>query len=213
MRAAETVTINNRTRTYAERSSDLGPLHISKAGGAITLDDAPDGGTVHTGGGNIVIESAGGKLTATTGGGDIEIRRVTGSARVSTGAGDVHITVVDDDGREHTIEATSGHGTIELVLPRSLDARVELETAYTEGFGHVATRIDSDWTLERSGIERNGRARTAERRGSSSGRQASSGADVASFAWHVNGDVIVRRSASLGYPRFPISRFPIPDSR
>ena len=56
---------------------------------------------------------------------------------------------VDDDGREHNIEATSGRGTIEVTLPRSLDARVELETAYTEGYGR-RTRIDSDWTLERS---------------------------------------------------------------
>jgi beta-lactamase regulating signal transducer with metallopeptidase domain/DUF4097 and DUF4098 domain-containing protein YvlB len=143
-----TTTDNNRTNSIG-RSLDRGPLHITKAGGAISLDEVPDGATIHTGGGNIVVERAGGDLTATTGGGDVELRRVEGSASVSTGSGDVRITVVDDEDREHNIEARSGRGTIELVLPRSLDARVELETAYTEGFGR-RTRIESDWTLERS---------------------------------------------------------------
>ena len=143
-----TATVNTKDRTVTIADGP-GRLHITKAGGSIRLGDAPDGGTVRTGGGDIIIERAAGDLTVSTGGGDIEISRTTGSATVGTGAGDVHITVVDDDGREHTIDVSSGSGTVELVLPRSLDARVELETAYTERFGRK-TRIDSDWSFERT---------------------------------------------------------------
>ena len=129
--------------------STRGRLHISKAGGPITLDAAPDGGTIHTGGGDVTVGTTGGDVTVTTGGGDVEIRRVTGSATVSTGSGDVRITVVDENGEAHEIEASSGHGTIEVTLPRSLDARVELEAAYTEGFGR-RSRVESEWSLEQS---------------------------------------------------------------
>jgi beta-lactamase regulating signal transducer with metallopeptidase domain len=131
------------------RELSIGALHITKAGGHITLDAAPQGGIIHTGGGRIVIGRAGGDLRASTGGGDIEIQSITGSADVSTGAGDVHLTIVGDDGREQVIEAWTGHGTVEIVVPRSFNGRVELEAAYTRGFGRKS-RIETDWTIEQT---------------------------------------------------------------
>jgi DUF4097 and DUF4098 domain-containing protein YvlB len=188
-----TATVNTKDRTVTINDGP-GRLHISKAGGSIRLGDAPDGGTVRTGGGNIVIERAAGDLTVSTGGGDIEIARTTGSATVGTGAGDVHITVVDDDGREHNIDVSSGSGSVELVLPRSLDARVELETAYTERFRRK-TRIDSDWAFERT------ESREWESPNGSTPRKfvratgtLGNGRGLIRVTT-VNGDVIVRRSA------------------
>ncbi|MEP7346306.1 MAG: M56 family metallopeptidase [Gemmatimonadaceae bacterium] len=128
-------------------TDDVGRLHISKAGGRITLDRAPRGGTLHTGGGNIRVGGSSGLLSVNTGGGSIELREVAGDAKATTGAGDVTITIVNADGSEHSIEVRSGKGRVVLELPQTLSARFDLETAYTEGFG--PTSIESDWKVDR----------------------------------------------------------------
>jgi hypothetical protein len=46
----------------------------------------------------------------------------------------------------HSADLRTGHGQIELTLPRDVSATVILETAYTENLGHK-TRIESDWPL------------------------------------------------------------------
>ena len=46
----------------------------------------------------------------------------------------------------HSVDVTSGKGQVVLVLPRDLNATLELETAYTNNFGHK-TRIVSDLPL------------------------------------------------------------------
>ena len=76
-----------------------GQLSISRAGGAVTVAQAPNGGQIHTGGGSITVGSSNGALTTITGGGDIELRNVAGSASSSTGAGNTVITVVNKDGK------------------------------------------------------------------------------------------------------------------
>jgi hypothetical protein len=47
----------------------------------------------------------------------------------------------------HSVDVTSGKGEVVLVLPRDLNATLELETAYTENLGHK-TRIVSDVPLQ-----------------------------------------------------------------
>ena len=47
----------------------------------------------------------------------------------------------------HSVDVTSGKGQVVLVLPRDLDATLELESAYTDNLGHK-TRIVSDWPLQ-----------------------------------------------------------------
>jgi beta-lactamase regulating signal transducer with metallopeptidase domain/DUF4097 and DUF4098 domain-containing protein YvlB len=130
-------------------ASSAGRLSVTKAGGSIILDDVPYGGDVRTGGGSITIESASGSLRTTTGGGDVTIRNLSGDVDVTTGAGDVLIQVINADGREHSVSVTSGKGTIVLELPAQLDARFELETAYTRN-SERATTITSDFQLQRS---------------------------------------------------------------
>jgi hypothetical protein len=46
----------------------------------------------------------------------------------------------------HSVDVTSGKGEVVLVLPRDLDATLDLETAYTDNLGHK-TRIVSDLPL------------------------------------------------------------------
>jgi DUF4097 and DUF4098 domain-containing protein YvlB len=105
-----------------------------------------NGARLITGGGSIFVGRSAGLVRASTGGGDVTLREVLGSAIVSTGAGDVRITVVDAAGEAHEIDVTSGRGAIVLELPATLDARLDLETAYTENH-RSKTRIDSDFQL------------------------------------------------------------------
>jgi beta-lactamase regulating signal transducer with metallopeptidase domain len=120
-------------------------IAMSMAGGPISLAAAPDGARVTTGGGRIRIGPSGGEVYAMTGGGDIDIGPATGSVEAHTGAGDVTIEL--KGAGVHSAIATSGRGQIVLVVPRDLDATLELETAYTNNLGHK-TRIVSDFPLQ-----------------------------------------------------------------
>ncbi len=133
-------------RVDVERGQHPGLIHIRKAGGEIDLAGAPDGAQVSTGGGDIHIGRSAGRIAAITGGGDVEIGPVAGSVRVGTGAGDVHITLTDSRGAAQDVNVTTGSGKVVVELPANLDARFELETAYTESF-HRRTRITSAWRL------------------------------------------------------------------
>jgi hypothetical protein len=164
---------------------------ISKAGGQIVIDDLPDGGVLNTGGGQIVVRSSGGAVSASTGGGDVELDRVAGDAHVSTGAGNVQITILNSNGTEHSVDVFSGKGRVVLYLPANIDARFELESAYTENFDRRTT-IESDFALDRSETgewdDRFGTPRKYVRAQGVFG----SGAGLIRVRT-VNGDVIVRR--------------------
>ena len=115
-----------------------------RSGGAISLDEAPDGARVTTGGGPIRIGRSAGEVFARTGGGTIEIGPAEGSVVASTGAGDITVTF---RGRGlHAADLTSGQGKVVLVLPRDFNGMLVLETAYTNNLAHK-TYIDSDWPL------------------------------------------------------------------
>lgn len=121
---------------------------MSKAGGSIEVSEAPNGAQLRTGGGHVWVGSANGSLSVSTGGGDIDLPRVSGSVSASTGAGDVTITVVDAGNPEHSVDVFTGRGRVVLELPSNLDARFELETAYTES--RQRTKIESDFSLQAS---------------------------------------------------------------
>jgi hypothetical protein len=130
---------------------ETGALHAEKAGGDISIDEAPDGGVVHTGGGRIRIARAGGDLDVSTGGGDIVVGPTNGSIRAGTGAGAVDLTVIGSREETRNVDVTSGTGRVTITLPASYSGAVELETAFTHSFGREA-RIISEWSLERDPI-------------------------------------------------------------
>jgi beta-lactamase regulating signal transducer with metallopeptidase domain len=120
-------------------------IRMSSAGGAISLLAAPDGARVTTGGGSIRIGRSGGEVYAETGGGPIDIGPASGSVQAHTGAGDVRIELVGS--AAHSVDVTSGKGQVVLVVPRDLNAMLDLETAYTNNLGHK-TRILSQVPLQ-----------------------------------------------------------------
>ena len=135
------------TTTYMKSASGYSTsygsdgIRISSAGGALSLPSAPDGAHVTTGGGSIHIGPSGGEIYASTGGGAIDIGPAAGSIEAHTGAGPVSIELQGASG--HAVEASTGKGQIMLVVPRNLNAVLELESAYTNNLGHK-TRIVSD---------------------------------------------------------------------
>ncbi len=125
------------------RSSD-GRVIVDKPGGDVSISNAAGGATVSTGGGAVTIGRAGGSVSASTGGGAVTIGPVKGEASASTGAGDVVVTVDEDDTED--VNITSGNGRVTLIVPRSLSASLDLESAYTNN-RRSPTRIISDWPL------------------------------------------------------------------
>ncbi len=142
----------DRSHTRIRSNEPTGVLHINKAGGAVELDEAPEGAVIHTGGGHVSVGRSAGLVDASTGGGDVEIGPVAGSVRAGTGAGDIRVTLADAGGERQTVDLTSGSGHMIVELPAGFDGAIELETAYTKSYGRT-TRIDSAWELQRESTQ------------------------------------------------------------
>jgi DUF4097 and DUF4098 domain-containing protein YvlB len=132
-------------------TQSAGFLHIQRAGGTVELDEMPKGGEIQTGGGDIRVRKGAGAIDARTGGGDITIGPIAGSIAASTGAGDVSLQLASVGGKKQDIEVFSGTGKVVVDLPADLNARLEIETAYTDSFGHAA-KITSAWAIDRKPV-------------------------------------------------------------
>ena len=184
----------SKTRISGERitvaEGSTGVLHISKAGGDIILDGAPDGLDARTGGGTVRIGSSRGMVKVSTGGGDITIGPVAGSVRAGTGAGDVRITIAEASGQNQSVEVTAGVGNVVIDWPAGVAARFDLETAYTRNFGR-RTRINTELKLEQEETERWDDSQGTPRRYVRSQGQVGQGGGVVSVRT-VNGDITIR---------------------
>jgi beta-lactamase regulating signal transducer with metallopeptidase domain len=167
-----------------------GGYAMSKAGGSIEVTEAPNGAQLRTGGGNVWVGSANGVLGVSTGGGDIDLPRVGGSVSAWTGAGDVTITVVDAGNPEHSVDVFTGRGRVVLELPSNLDARFELETAYTES--KARTKIESDFSLQSSETSEWDDSQGTPRKFVRAQGSVGNGRGLIRIRV-VNGDIIVRR--------------------
>jgi hypothetical protein len=163
---------------------------MNSAGGAISLRAAPDGARVTTGGGAIRIGPSGGEVYALTGGGNIDLGPATGSVEAHTGAGEVTIELKGAD--DHSVDVTSGLGPVTLILPRDLNATLNLETAYTENLGHK-TRIESDFPLQTTETP-NWDAREGTPRRYVRARQTVGRGGPVIRVRTVNGDIVIKRS-------------------
>ena len=177
--------------TYSESSDGArlgsdGKTYVRKAGGSVTINNAPGGASISTGGGSINVGAAGGDVKASTGGGDINLGRVRGSADVSTGAGDV--TIIVTPGRP--VDITSGNGNVTLIIPSNLSADFDLETAFTDNHGPTQIRGDLDLstTVTRDWDSSRGTPRRYVR-----SRDTVGGGGPRIKVRTVNGDIILKR--------------------
>jgi hypothetical protein len=173
---------------YASGGSAEGRIHIDRAGGDVTLDEAPAGAEIETGGGEIVVGRAAGRVDASTGGGSIRIGPVAGSVRAGTGAGDVEVTLADAGGEPQTVEVRSGKGRIVVEVPPGFAGEIDLETAYTRNVD--PSRIDAPWPLQHSLSDWDAREGTPRRYVRARGT-VGSGQGLLRVKT-VNGDVVVR---------------------
>jgi beta-lactamase regulating signal transducer with metallopeptidase domain len=189
---SSTTTTTNQISDGVGRGSSFGAsgIRMNSAGGGISLRAAPDGARVTTGGGPIRIGPSNGEVYAQTGGGSIDIGPATGSVEAHTGAGDVRIEL--QGAGPHSVDVTSGKGEVVLVVPRDLNAILELETAYTDNLGHktrilsdlpLHTTETADWDSSEGTPRRYVRARQTVGRGGGVIRVRT-----------VNGDVVLKRS-------------------
>jgi hypothetical protein len=177
-----------------------GGLDASSGSGSVVRDDEDadddhdrdNGMHVSKAGGDIHIGAKRGVVEATTGGGDVRIGPVAGSVFASTGGGDVEVTIVDAGGAKQDVNIGSGNGDIIVNLPANLDARFEIQTAFTENV--EPARIESDWPLERSTTptfdDREGTPRRYVR-----GRGVAGSGRGLIRVKTVNGNVVLRRTA------------------
>ena len=121
-----------------------GGVRWTTAGGALKLEEAPNGASLETGGGSITIGPSNGQIYAQTGGGSIEIGPATGSVEATTGSGAVKIELKGPD--SHEVDVTTGNGAVTIIAPADLNATLELESAYTDN-ARERTQILSDWKL------------------------------------------------------------------
>jgi DUF4097 and DUF4098 domain-containing protein YvlB len=123
-----------------------GVLKISKGGGAIVVDDAPNGAELQTGGGKVYVKSARQFVEVNTGAGEIVIDAIDGSVQATTGAGNVSVTMVGNPSMgERDVAIASSSGDVTLVVPAGLDMNLDLKLAYTRTSKQF--RIVSDFPL------------------------------------------------------------------
>lgn len=129
-------------------------VQISTMGGAIEIEDAPEGADLHTMGGNIEIRDARRFVRAKTMGGDIEIDSIDGWVKATTMAGDVDVTVTGSGG---DVTLTSMSGDITLYVPSGFGMDLDLEIAYTRNSrqeyridapGGLTPTVSADWDYD-----------------------------------------------------------------
>jgi DUF4097 and DUF4098 domain-containing protein YvlB len=121
-------------------------VQISTMGGAIRIDEAPEGASLHTMGGDIRVTDASRFVSAKTMGGDIVIDAVDGWVKATTMGGNLDVTVIGTGGE---VELQSMSGDVTLIVPRGFSMELDLEIAYTRN-SKKDYRIDSDFDVQQS---------------------------------------------------------------
>ncbi|MBK8945900.1 MAG: DUF4097 family beta strand repeat protein [Ignavibacteriae bacterium] len=109
---------------FIENSS--GKLNASTSGGDINVEKFNGNSDVATSGGDIQISNALGLVNAATSGGDIVVKSNHGEVNAETSGGDVFL---DYSGNDQNISLSTSGGDIDIVVPNSINADVELKTS------------------------------------------------------------------------------------
>ena len=137
-------------RGFAGKKTFAGTIVKYSSGGAIKVNEAPEGALVRTGGGNIRVRNASEFVHAKTGGGDIEIEIEDGPVSARTGAGDVEVVVLEGLGDSgEGISIKTGNGEVTLILPADASVEFDLDLAYTrKSSRNFEIKSDFDLDLE-----------------------------------------------------------------
>jgi DUF4097 and DUF4098 domain-containing protein YvlB len=134
------VTIEARTGDGSIAVDDLaGSIVLQSGDGAIKVTRLMGDLKVHTGDGSIRADEIAGKIEAVTGDGTIDVSGRLDAVSIRTGDGSVRVTAGDGSAVASDWSITTGDGSIDLQLPKGLDAELDAHT----NDGHVrATGMD-----------------------------------------------------------------------
>ena len=139
------VTQKNITRRSGEKSG--GEVNISTMGGAISVDDAPEGAVLSTMGGPIHVRSAARFVKAKTMGGEVRLDAVDGWIDATTMGGDMEARMTGDPSSgKRSVALSSMAGDVTLSVPAGLSMDIDIELTYTEGHEGEYT-ITSDFPI------------------------------------------------------------------
>jgi hypothetical protein len=125
------VTMKNVTRKDSKSTGD--EVDISSMGGAIDVDEAPNGANVSTMGGEISIRSAKKYVKAKTMGGNIDIDEVDGSVKATTMGGQINVKeICKPDDSDKDIDLQSMGGNITVLVPDNFSMDVDITIAVTK---------------------------------------------------------------------------------
>ena len=103
-----------------------GAVSLHTSGGSISAKNVTGNMQLRTSGGSVHADTIRGDVDAETSGGDVRLLHVDGKIRGDTSGGSVHCSLV---GPNRGISATTSGGSIELSLPRSTTANVDMTTS------------------------------------------------------------------------------------
>lgn len=138
-----------------EERDGNGTVRISKMGGDIDVEDAPDGAFLNTMGGSIRLKNSGSQAKVKTMGGNIDIDHVAGpvdattmggnvrilaagdSVHATSMGGDVNVRLVPSTTNTRNIDLSTMGGEVELIVPKGFPMDIDIKLAYTKQSGHI----------------------------------------------------------------------------
>ncbi len=112
---------------------------ITTASGDLIVTNVTGDVTATTASGDVRVEGVTGNVQAETASGDVEVINITGAANAKTASGDVEVAITRLEGAGD-LKFSSASGDVDVQLPASLDADVELST--------ISGDVRTDFPLE-----------------------------------------------------------------
>jgi DUF4097 and DUF4098 domain-containing protein YvlB len=113
------------------KGTPKGEIKINSMGGALNVNDAPEGASLDTMGGDIHVRSASKFVEANTMGGNIDLDSVDGWVDASTMGGDVKVRITGNSfAGKRDVDLQSMAGDIELTVPEEMAMNLDLQIEF-----------------------------------------------------------------------------------
>ncbi len=181
-----------RHKNVKSSSKSIGEeVDISTMGGSIDVDEALHGANVKTMGGRINVNKVHKFLKAETMGGDIRVKELDGWVKAKTMGGDIYVKMVGNPNEnKKDVTLISMSGDIELLVPKGMSMRFDLEIIYDED-DDGDYNIISDLPIEKEVEESRRRSRWNDTLTMYGTGEVNGGKNLVRIKT-VNGDIIIK---------------------
>jgi len=122
-----------------EASSGNGEVRINGAGGYVDAN---------SGNGDIRVDRAGDHVEANTGNGDIVVTTARGPVSAHSGNGRIEVEMAALSGRDEDMDFTTGNGSIDIVFPANLSARIDANVSRNGFETDFPIQLPGGWSSE-----------------------------------------------------------------